>query len=164
VDVCPSSFVLIRSLKMGNEESLKPGSALSACIEAVREWSKGLMARDGLKFGDHLYVGPEGKYASLVLFTATHEYRLRFRPTESGDRGYLGAVASLRLCDPGEDWHRGCDLADGPFCKEVFDAIVMDMLEIEMLPAKRPVRCLFDKQEAMKWSEAHYVAEDTNEQ
>jgi hypothetical protein len=48
------------------------------------------------------------------------------------DRGYLGCIASCRKPRVGETWHRGSDLADGPYSKETFFKIIGDIVSLEL--------------------------------
>lgn len=46
--------------------------------------------------------------------------------------GYLGCIVSTRKSRPGENWHRGHDLPDGPYSKETFDLIIHKIIANEL--------------------------------
>jgi hypothetical protein len=56
---------------------------------------------------------------------------------------YLGGGWESRSVDPGEDWRRGADLADGKVDPKVLDEILFDALRMEIVPpasVTRPVK------------------------
>jgi len=61
----------------------------------------------------------------VTICTPAHTYRLHF-----SDR-YLGAQATCRRVRAGEDWLRGNDLPDGPFCRDTFDRIMLAIVVYE---------------------------------
>jgi hypothetical protein len=62
----------------------------------------------------------------LCLWTSKNRYSISFTP------GYLGCIAVSRRWRAGEDWHRGNDLADGPFNEETWLQILKDILSYEL--------------------------------
>jgi len=59
-----------------------------------------------------------------TVFTKIHSYTISVR-IDSGNGGYLGCTASTRMPRAGEDWARGNDLADGKFCQETWNRILV---------------------------------------
>ena len=55
------------------------------------------------------------------------------------DNGYLGGGVSTRKPRAGEDWRRGNDLADGPYCKETWNKSKNDIVSYELVRVIRPV-------------------------
>lgn len=53
------------------------------------------------------------------------------------DNGYLSCSITTRKPRAGESWNRGRDMIDGPYRKETFDAIVKDILAVEMVKVVR---------------------------
>ncbi len=49
---------------------------------------------------------------------------------------YLGCQASSRKSRTGENWSRGNDLADGGFCKETWNRILVDIVRYEVEEVK----------------------------
>lgn len=80
---------------------------------------------------------------NLFLFTKKFRFRITVRPPRADsskllardqDAGYIGASSLTRWARAGEDWMRGNDLTDGPFTKDVFDAIMRDIVRWELVP------------------------------
>jgi len=74
----------------------------------------------------------------IRLFSRTHQYTIIARPPSpqdnaNADDGYLGCVVMSRQPLAGEDWARGRDLADGPYCEETWNEIVHDILGYELV-------------------------------
>ena len=65
-----------------------------------------------------------------AVFTKTHSYHIS---AHIDGNGYLGCVASTRTPLAGEDWTRGNDLADGPFCQETWNQILTDIVAYELV-------------------------------
>lgn len=63
------------------------------------------------------------------LFTEKYRYSIVGRK----DGSYLGCTNSVRAPNPGEDWTKGNDLADGPFSKETLEQIKSDIISCELL-------------------------------
>jgi hypothetical protein len=91
------------------------------------QWSLGPIKDEDVRSGEHRYW--------VKVTTVKHQYRITavFRdPAICGSaRHYLGCTMTNRLPDPGEDWLRGSDLADGRFGQDTWDKIVADILTLE---------------------------------
>ena len=96
------------------------------------------------------FLGP-GNFENLVkvesdtpelyrirIFTRTSVYAIVAKKT--GERSYLGCQATLRYWQPGENWNRGSDLADGPLNREIFVEILGDIVTHEMALIEKPVK------------------------
>jgi hypothetical protein len=82
--------------------------------------------------------GPYGRVGFKVkLFTTQNWYSITALPPKAsedgGDSGYLGCVASSRTPRAGEDWTRGNDLADGPYCEATWHKILADIVAYELV-------------------------------
>lgn len=77
----------------------------------------------------------------IRLFTRTHQYTITARPpygmggsiSTHADAGYLGCTVTARQPLAGEDWTRGRDLPDGPYCEETWNEIVHGILGYELV-------------------------------
>ena len=69
--------------------------------------------------------------AQCKLWTFTNFYSIVGVCKDGAAPHYLGCTAQSRKPRAGEDWTRGNDLPDGPFCKETFDAIVRAIVKYE---------------------------------
>ena len=74
----------------------------------------------------------EADCVRLHIYTSEHRYNI-VGVLRNGDFDYLGCTYMLRKCLPGENWNRGGDLADGPFCKETWDKIMSDIVRNEVV-------------------------------
>ena len=99
----------------------------------------------GYKEEDCIYVDEEKGRVHMRLYTDGHSYGISARPLkikkDSGhlDDGYLGCIASSRKPRAGEEWSRGNDLADGPFCYETWLKILGDIVGYELVKIQRPL-------------------------
>ena len=75
--------------------------------------------------------GYEFKYG-VRIYTDNNSYSITARET-SGNRGYLGCIASARKPRAGETWTRGNDLADGPLTKATWHKILADIVSYELV-------------------------------
>lgn len=106
-------------------------------IEEAREqlkewWMRGKHAHTfGCQVVDNSAIG-SGVSLKIHLQSEKHTYCISARPPTDGDAGYLGCVASNRFPDPGEDWLRGSDLADGVFSEATWNEILSDIVSYEM--------------------------------
>jgi hypothetical protein len=66
-------------------------------------------------------------HVSYIICTAEHRYSISAHPT------YLGCIASATRERPGEDWTRGNDLPDGPFCRETWEKIKNAIIRYELV-------------------------------
>ena len=62
----------------------------------------------------------------IKLYTNDHSYQIIAKPH------YLGCQGGTRKPRPGETWHRGNDLPDGPFCRAKFDRIMGAIVGYEL--------------------------------
>ena len=93
--------------------------------EQFEEWLKELVPFGRL--GEYVQFLYDEKRTRARIFTDSHQYQI------SAGETYLGCGASSRKWRAGEDWHRGNDRHDGPFCRETWDAIVRDILRYELV-------------------------------
>lgn len=75
----------------------------------------------------------DGDKLHVVLFSDGHEYRITV--TEKS----LIASASCRKRRAGENWFRGNDLPDGPFCKKTWDEIMRGILRFELIAKAKKI-------------------------
>jgi len=80
------------------------------------------------------------------LYTDNYKYSITARIYENG-RSYLGCVVSARKSLPGENWHRGNDLADGKFTYETWLKILNDIVAYELVPLAEKYEPLQDTEE-----------------
>ena len=73
------------------------------------------------------------KVIRLRVYTFSNKYGIVASPP--GD--YLGGVAVARKPRAGEDWTRGNDLADGPFSRETWNKILVDIVAYEAVKIHR---------------------------
>lgn len=66
-------------------------------------------------------------YSRFVIYTNTNEYVIASSGT------YLGCTATSRKKRPGEDWHRGNDLPDGPCTEETWIEILKAIVSYELV-------------------------------
>jgi len=66
-------------------------------------------------------------HVNYIFCTAEHRYSISATPT------YLGCIASTTRERPGENWTRGNDLPDGPFCRETWESIKNRIIGYEMV-------------------------------
>ena len=66
-------------------------------------------------------------HVNYIFCTAEHRYAISATPT------YLGCIASATRQRPGENWTRGNDLPDGPFCRETWESIKNRIIGFEMV-------------------------------
>lgn len=83
------------------------------------------------KKSDFIKINKESVEA--VIYTENHSYHI------SATSDYLGCVASSRKPLAGETWTRGNDLADGPFNKDTWNDILIDILTYEMVEIKKSI-------------------------
>lgn len=72
------------------------------------------------------------KAVRVRIYTLTNRYSIAASPPN-----YLGCIARTRKPRAGEDWTRGNDLPDGPFCREIFDSIVRAIVGYETVEIHR---------------------------
>jgi len=105
----------------------------------LMEWV-GELRYAGYKEEDCIYVAEEKGRVYLKLYTNDHSYGISARPPIGGkDDGYLGCIASSRKPRAGEEWTRGSDLADGPFCRGTWLKILGDIVGYELVKIQRPL-------------------------
>lgn len=93
------------------------------------------------ELGRGIEAGPETIWENeksgtvhIRFYTETQEYAIVARPPTEMGVGYLGCMATSRKRRPGESWHRGRDLPDGPYCRDIWDRILRGILAYEILP------------------------------
>jgi hypothetical protein len=71
----------------------------------------------------------------MFLYTDNNQYQITIKEgrTKETEKGYLGCGANSRKSRAGEDWTRGCDLADGPLTKETWLRILRDIVGYELV-------------------------------
>ncbi len=112
--------------------------------EQFEEWLKELVPFGRL--GEYVQFLYDEKRTRARIFTDSHQYQI------SAGETYLGCGASSRKWRAGEDWHRGNDRHDGPFCRETWDEIVRDILRYELvkLELRKPSQPVPDETVAAK--------------
>jgi len=79
------------------------------------------------------YGSPDGEtYREFSFYTDEYRYRI-VAIDRPNDDGYLGCQTSTRKFRPGEDWHRGNDLPDGPFVRDTWDNILKGIVKYELV-------------------------------
>lgn len=75
---------------------------------------------------------------SIRLYSSTHSYSISASPRSVSGRagGYLGCISTCRTHLAGEDWLRGCDLADGPLSEDTWRRILADIVALELVPVE----------------------------
>lgn len=73
----------------------------------------------------------------IRFYTFTNKYTVVAYAPGDTTKGYLGCVANTRKPRAGEDWTRGRDLADGPFGRETWDKILVDIVAYETVKIHR---------------------------
>ena len=94
--------------------------------EQFEEWLKELVPFGAVEKYVQLTLDKQRNTIRARIFTDSHQYQI------SAGETYLGCGASSRKWRAGEDWHRGNDRHDGPFCRETWDKIVRDILRYEL--------------------------------
>ena len=98
---------------------------------------KWLVAWLGNDYGDSIVLRQhteEGKRYSFSLWSANHEFSISFHPpTNSKDRGYIGAGMTNRAPWVGEQHRRGGDLYDGSFNEETWQGVMRDVVRQSLL-------------------------------
>ncbi len=93
-------------------------------------------------FNDSPYnTDRHANHVNYIFCTAEHRYAISAYPH------YLGCIASTTRERPGENWTRGNDLPDGPFCRETWDAIKNRIIGYEMeklVPLPDYKKCCID--------------------
>jgi len=78
----------------------------------------------------------------FAVYTPLHKYSITFvMPGDDGPgdgHGYIGAIVTNRLPRPGEEHHRGSDMADGPYCAATWTKVLSDILGYEVELGPRP--------------------------
>jgi hypothetical protein len=100
--------------------------------------------------GNCIYVKEKDQRIELVLYTENNTYHISARapdPNNRMDKGYLGCISTSRKPRAGEDWHRGNDLADGPFCFETWHKILRDIVAYELVKIHRPLKLKYEPEE-----------------
>ena len=110
-------------------------------MDQFREWLKEI-CRLG-EIGDFVNTikgegSPTTKGESVYIYTRTNQYYIVSKQVK-GEKGYLGCQVSSRKPRAGEDWTRGNDLPDGPFCRETWEKIKGAIIAYELVKiAKSP--------------------------
>lgn len=98
--------------------------------DEFREYRRITAGQEDIKLRPALHV---------LLWTADHEYHI-CALLRDGKPKYLAGNANCRKSRPGENWHRGNDLADGDFSHETWTAIMFDIVGFELLAkSKKPI-------------------------
>ena len=118
---------------------------LRECYEQLLSWARGCRLKRSMGDDAVHFDGAKG-FFSLYLYTERNRYCIRVRPPED-DEGYLGATVTCRKPRAGEDWHRGNDLSDGPFCEKTWLSVLADIVAYECVKLHRPIRLMFEKRE-----------------
>lgn len=79
--------------------------------------------------------------AFIFFCTEKHTCSISFYPpTPDKPKGYIGGYINNLYQRPGEDWHRGNDLPDGPYGLETVQSIIHSFLQYEILPLSKSLK------------------------
>ena len=92
-----------------------------------------LIANRGDRISIRFYTGRDVYFISAKLGNQWLSEGDPNRPKIKGD-GYLGGQVTCRTPVAGEWWNRGRDLADGPYSRETFEHILLDIIGYEIEP------------------------------
>lgn len=93
-----------------------------------------------------LLIANKGDRISIRFYTRRNVYFIsakmgdQWRAEEDSDGmktdddDYLGCQVTCRTPEAGEWWNRGRDLADGPYSRETFEHILLDIIGYEIEP------------------------------
>lgn len=79
------------------------------------------------------YTGRNVYFISAILGNHWHDESHPDKP-KLADDGYLAGSVTCRTPEAGEWWNRGRDLADGPYSRETFEHILLDIIGFEIEP------------------------------
>lgn len=82
----------------------------------------------------------------FYFYTHDHKYAITV-VWEEGKKGYMGCIASCRKPRAGEDWTRGNDLPDGPYCYETWEKIKNGIIKYELVKVAKKVRLISETEE-----------------
>jgi len=120
--------------------------------EQLVEWLRGFRYAN-YKEEDCIYIDEDNVRVKMILYTNDNSYSISARPPGSKgiyDKGYLGCICNSRKPRAGEEWTRGNDLVDGPFCYEIWTKILGDIVGYELVKIQRPISLIYQKEEKEK--------------
>lgn len=124
----------IKDLENEKGGNLIKNAELKKTLPELSEWLKIISRYGNVDAVSQIFRDkkePERHF--LYIFTDEHCYHISaYAPTEKRPKGYLGCIASCRKPRVGETWHRGSDLADGPYSRETFIKIIGDIVSFEL--------------------------------
>ncbi|MHA1623147.1 MAG: hypothetical protein ACTSVO_13525 [Candidatus Heimdallarchaeaceae archaeon] len=89
--------------------------------------------KDFIQVKSEFAVGGDGEhYKEISFYTEENKYSIIAIEREKDD-GYLGCGVTCRKVRPGEEWHRGNDLPDGPFTEETWNTIIYAIVNYELV-------------------------------
>lgn len=114
------------------EHNFKDGEVLSSKEELVKEYP---CSSKFLETFDEKYIitKNEKNIYKIYLYTNEYEYIIVLCGT------YCGGFATVRKRGIKESWDRGHDMVDGKPSEELFDKLVVDMLQNELIYIGTPV-------------------------
>jgi hypothetical protein len=105
-------------------------------MELLDTWLEELIFPGSTKDFVHntkIYSSPDGEsYREFCFYTDEYRYRI-VAIDRPNDNGFLGCQTSVRKFRPGEDWHRGNDLPDGPFERDTWEKIIKGIVRYELV-------------------------------
>ena len=114
------------------EHNFKDGEVLSSKEELEKDYpctSKFLKTFDG----SYIITKNEKNIYKIYLYTDTYEYVIVIFEK------YCGGFTTVRKRGIKETWDRGNDMIDGEPSEELFDKLVVDMLQNELIYIGTPV-------------------------
>ena len=108
-------------------------------METLKDLDKWIEALN--RFGSNIEVTFDSRSSDYFqhlrfrLYTDTNKYAFE---AITGERSYLGCIASCRKPRAGEDWTRGRDLSDGNMSHETWVKILSDIVSYELVKVHYP--------------------------
>jgi len=120
------------------EHNLKDGEVLSSKEELVREYPCSNKFLETF-FDRYIITKNEKGIYKIYLYTDNYEYIIVMCGT------YCGGFTTVRKRGIKESWDRGNDMVDGKPSEELFDKLVVDMLQNELIYIGTPVFKTFEE-------------------
>jgi hypothetical protein len=79
-----------------------------------------------------LACGTVGGYDEYKFYIYTDNNKYAIYAHNNYEKGYLGCMSQSRRQRPGEDWHRGNDLPDGPLTEATWRRIMAAIVRYEL--------------------------------
>lgn len=132
---------------------------LQECANTLYDWLKKTTRFSNYKFEDCIYIDEEKKVVKMILFTNENQFSITAIPHRENHPSYLGCIMTCRKPRTGEKWTRGNDCIDGTFTKETWIEILGDIVGMELVDIKRPIKCLYSEKETKIYENKKYKNE-----